>query len=78
MQPSVWMAPNDTTGRDPFKTAVDTQGVLTHGHLHENDNHGGEPDPKNYENMMNPKLTRLGVGLLEVNNELYLTNDFSE
>jgi plastocyanin len=47
----VWMAPNDTTGRNPFTTAVDTQGVLTHGHLHENDNHGGEPDPKNYEDM---------------------------
>jgi lactate dehydrogenase-like 2-hydroxyacid dehydrogenase len=48
----VWLAPNDTTGHDPFKTAVDTQGVLTHGHLHENDNHGGAPDPKNYENVM--------------------------
>jgi plastocyanin len=47
-----WLAPNDTTGHDPFKTAVDTQGVLTHGHLHENDNHGGAPDPKNYENVM--------------------------
>jgi plastocyanin len=48
----VWLAPNDTTGHDPFKTAVDTQGVLTHGHLHENDNHGGAPDPKHYENVM--------------------------
>jgi plastocyanin len=48
----VWLAPNDMTGRDPFTTAVDVRGVLTHGHLHENDNHGGEPDPKNYENMM--------------------------
>jgi plastocyanin len=48
----VWLAPNDTTGRDPFTTAVDVRGVLTHGHLDENDNHGGEPDPKNYENMM--------------------------
>src|SRR5204863_10154256 len=47
-----WLAPNDTTGRDPFTTAVDVRGVLTHGHLHENDNHGGEPDPKNFENMM--------------------------
>jgi hypothetical protein len=31
-----------------------------------------------YENMMNPKLNRLGVGLLEVNGQLYLTNDFSD
>ena len=41
----VWMAINDTTGNDPFTTPVDVQGVLTHGHLAENDNHGGEPDP---------------------------------
>jgi uncharacterized protein YkwD len=31
-----------------------------------------------YTNMMNPKLKRLGVGLLEVSGHLYLTNDFSE
>jgi uncharacterized protein YkwD len=31
-----------------------------------------------YTNMMNPELTRLGVGLLEVNGQLYLTNDFSD
>jgi plastocyanin len=48
-----WLAPNDTTGADPFKTAVDGQGVLTHGHLAENNNHGGAPDPKHYQNVMN-------------------------
>jgi len=47
----VWMAVGDTTGKDPFATAVDTQGVLTHGHLPENDNHGGAPDPSHYEDM---------------------------
>jgi plastocyanin len=26
---------------DPFTSPVDTTGILTHGHLHENDNHGG-------------------------------------
>jgi hypothetical protein len=31
-----------------------------------------------YMNMMNSKFKRLGVGLLEVNGELYLTNDFSD
>jgi uncharacterized protein YkwD len=31
-----------------------------------------------YENIMNPKLTRLGVGLIEVGTSLYLTNDFSD
>jgi len=28
-------------GRDPFAQDVDWHGVVTHGHLHENDNHGG-------------------------------------
>lgn len=31
-----------------------------------------------YMNMMNSQFKRLGVGLLEVNGELYLTNDFSD
>jgi len=31
-----------------------------------------------YMNMMNSKFKRLGVGLLEVNSKLYLTNDFSD
>jgi hypothetical protein len=30
-----------------------------------------------YENIMNPQFTRVGVGLLEVGDKLYLTNDFS-
>ncbi len=40
----VWMAPNSTLGTDPFTTPVDAPGALTHGHLKENDNHGGRPD----------------------------------
>jgi plastocyanin len=30
--------------KDPFTQPVDTRGLVTHGHLAENDNHGGEPD----------------------------------
>jgi plastocyanin len=39
----VWMA-DDTAagGADPFSTRVDRAGVLTHGHLPENDNHGAQ------------------------------------
>jgi plastocyanin len=37
-------------GRDPFKTRVNHPGNVTHGHLAENDNHGGRrtrlPDPR--------------------------------
>jgi len=38
----VWTAP--TKGIDPFKAKVPTKAVLTHGHLAENDNHGGGYD----------------------------------
>ena len=45
----VWMA--DTgDGVDPFKKPVDVRGVLTHGHLAENDNHGGKPARRYYQN----------------------------
>ena len=36
----VWMT-DGTNGRDPFTTKVDTKGELTHGHLPENNHHGG-------------------------------------
>lgn len=43
-----WFVKDGTGGADPFTTKVDTAGVLTHGHLAENNNHGGAPDPKDY------------------------------
>ena len=42
----VWMGPPLDGAADPFTTGVDTPGMLTHGHLPENDNHGGDPDPR--------------------------------
>ena len=36
------------------------------------------PGGGHYDNIMSTKSRRVGVGLLEVNGELYLTNDFSE
>jgi plastocyanin len=30
--------------KDPFTQPIDWHGLVTHGHLKENDNHGGEPD----------------------------------
>ncbi|MFL5895281.1 MAG: hypothetical protein ACJ76Z_09215 [Thermoleophilaceae bacterium] len=38
-----WIAPGDQTGVDPFApgASVQTEGQVTHGHLPENDNHGG-------------------------------------
>jgi plastocyanin len=37
----VWMY-DGPGGNDPFSTKIDQKGVLTHGHLPENDNHGGK------------------------------------
>jgi len=31
-----------------------------------------------YMNMMNPLFRKVGIGLVMVNSELYLTNDFSQ
>ncbi len=48
----LWMADAIHTGdraADPFQTAVDVKGELTHGHLSENDHHGGEPAPKYFD-----------------------------
>ena len=46
----VFWAPDAQNGRDPFKTKVDYPGKVTHGHLPENNTHGGRktdlPDPR--------------------------------
>ena len=39
-----WMA-DGGPGKNPFKTKVNGPGVVTHGHLAENRNHGGKLDP---------------------------------
>jgi plastocyanin len=39
----VWYT-DGTGGNDPFTTPVDQPGLLNHGHLPENDNHGGAPN----------------------------------
>jgi hypothetical protein len=37
----VWEAYNDQTGVDPFTHKLDERGAVTHGHLPENNDHGG-------------------------------------
>ena len=39
IMPTMWVPGG--TGADPFTTDVDVKGEVTHGHLPENDNHGG-------------------------------------
>jgi hypothetical protein len=39
-----WFAEGHTgDGKDPFTSGIDSSGLLTHGHLAENRNHGGTP-----------------------------------
>jgi plastocyanin len=47
----VWMANTTKGGVDPLTTPVDQPGALTHGHLAENDNHGGALDAEDYEDV---------------------------
>ncbi len=50
----VWMAdatPATPAGADPFTTDVAVAGMLTHGHLPENDNHGGQPSGDKYQDL---------------------------
>ena len=45
----VWMADGRRTATIRSRRSVNVPGVLTHGHLPENDNHGGPtPDPEHY------------------------------
>ncbi len=59
----LFVAKGDSTGVDPFTKAVDWQGVLTHGHLPENNNHGGNqvvfPDPRTVAS--GPAATRVNI-----------------
>lgn len=41
ISPIAW-APGDLSGKDPFTEKINKKGQITHGHLPENDNHGGE------------------------------------
>jgi hypothetical protein len=55
----LWFAPNES-GTSPFAlTNSQKKGKLTHGHLKENNNHGGKPDPTyaNPSSLANGPLT---------------------
>ena len=74
----VWMAVGDTSGKDPFTTPVDVPGVLTHGHLQENDNHGGAPDASQYTDMTKlPSRVMASGSVLPISDFAYV-GDMSE
>ena len=74
----VWMAAGDK-GPDPFTTKVDVPGVLTHGHLPENDNHGGPAsDPAHYEDLTKLPSKILPDGtVIPISNFVYARGDMS-
>jgi plastocyanin len=60
----VWYADGIRPGAlDPFRDAVPTTGLLTHGHLAENDNHGGEafPLPDARKLLSGPRTSGLNI-----------------
>jgi plastocyanin len=70
-----WMA-DGTGGDDPFTTAVDTSGPLTHGHLAENDNHGGQPAGDDYADMTELPSQAL-ASTIDIDNFVYARGDMS-
>lgn len=71
-----WFAEGDSTGDDPFAKAVDGDGVLTHGHLKENDNHGGLPSPEDYNDTT--KLpSSAAPEVIPIENYVYARGDMS-
>jgi hypothetical protein len=59
-----WFAPG-TGGANPFTVAVDGPGTITHTHLTENDNHGGDPttdfpDPSTLPS--GPQVSAVNIG----------------
>jgi plastocyanin len=47
----VWMADTTAGGVDPFQRPVMATGALTHGHLSENNQHGGKPATSSYADL---------------------------
>jgi plastocyanin len=69
----VWMY-DGPGGDDPFTKKVDKPGVLTHGHLPENDNHGGKKTT-----LKNPRSVPDGTPtpLVEITDFLYGASDLT-
>ena len=55
---------------------VDVKGVLTHGHLAENDNHGGAPNPKDYSTSPSCRRCRRPT-VVPIENFVYARGDMS-
>ncbi|MBX5441978.1 MAG: hypothetical protein IRZ32_10680 [Solirubrobacteraceae bacterium] len=73
----VAFAPGDPSGVDPFSGRLNRRGVLNHGHLPENDNHGGGPG-----GLPDPRRLRSGTTITQgaevtIDGFLYALGDLS-
>jgi len=71
----VAFAAGDTTGVDPFSDQLNRKGVLNHGHLPENDNHGGGPG--GLPNPLKLKAGRAPADEIDIKGFLYENGDLS-
>jgi plastocyanin len=65
----------DTTGVDPFSGQLDRKGVLNHGHLPENDNHGGKAS--GIPNPLKSKSGQAPTDDIDIKGFLYEKGDLS-
>jgi len=70
--PNGWsVLSSDPTQNEMQQIAQIIQAMYDEGPAGDAGEHG------HYENIMSTQFTRVGIGLIEVSNHLYLTNDFS-
>jgi hypothetical protein len=76
MDPIWYSEDTSVTGKDPFTEDVDWHGVVTHGHLPENDNHGGTGRPvlPDVTRMLSAQAASTGV---DIRNFVYGQGDMS-
>lgn len=59
----IYVAFGEQDGVDPFRQPVDQRGFVTHGHLSENDNLGGNPVPGSVDPTTQPNGSTLAGGV---------------
>jgi plastocyanin len=71
-----WTRGRTADAVDPFAGALDTGGVITHGHLAENDNHGGRsvtlPDARS---LLSARGAHAAGALVQIKNFVYARGD---
>jgi plastocyanin len=73
-----WTRGHEPGGVDPFAGALDTRGAITHGHLPENDNHGGKevvlPDARR---LLSARGARASNALVQIRDFVYQRGDLA-